>query len=86
MAAIVAKSGRSSTGGIGEAVEEYVASSKIDIVVLGSRGMGSMKRSLLGSLGMGSVSEFATTRLPCPVLVVKENVSTAHTDSIEKND
>lgn len=44
---------------------------QVDLVVLGSRGMGSFKRSLMGFVGLGSVSDYCVHNLPCPVLVVK---------------
>lgn len=44
----------------------------VDVVVLGSRGMGSIKASLLGALGLGSVTDHCVQHLRCPVLVVKE--------------
>lgn len=39
--------------------------------MLGSRGMGSFKRSLMGFVGLGSVSDYCVHNLQCPVLVVK---------------
>jgi len=62
----------SSTSGVGESVVRFVEDSSLDLVVLGSRGMGSIKSSLLGALGMGSVSEFCLHNLKCPVLLVKD--------------
>lgn len=44
---------------------------QVDLVVLGSRGMGSFKRSLMGFVGLGSVSDYCVHNLACPVLVVK---------------
>jgi hypothetical protein len=44
---------------------------QIDLVVLGSRGMGSFKRSLMSFVGLGSVSDYCVHNLSCPVLVVK---------------
>lgn len=76
MAILTTENTHSSTGGIGEAMEKFVLDSHVNLVVLGSRGMGSIKRSLLSTLGMGSVSEFAVRTLPCPVVVVKEGKST----------
>lgn len=67
---------KSATGGVGEAVIEYVEKNKIDQVVLGSRGIGGggIKGTLLNSLGMGSVSNFCANNLQCPVLIIKERV------------
>ena len=44
---------------------------QVDLVVLGSRGMGSFKRSLMSFVGLGSVSDYCVHNLPCPVLVIK---------------
>ncbi len=44
---------------------------QIDLMVLGSRGMGSFKRSLMSFVGLGSVSDYCVHNLACPVLVVK---------------
>ena len=63
---------RSATGGVGESVEAFVQSAGVDVVVVGSRGLGSIKRSLLGAVGMGSVSSFCIEKLTCPVMVVRE--------------
>lgn len=56
---------------VGASVCKYAADQKIDLVVLGSRGMGSFKRSLMSFVGLGSVSDYCVHNLPCPVLVVK---------------
>ena len=43
----------------------------VDVMVAGSRGMGAISRSLLGLVGMGSVSDYMSHHSPCPLLVVK---------------
>lgn len=43
---------------LGRHLVEYSAEAKADLVVMGSRGMGSAKRSILGLFGLGSVSDF----------------------------
>ena len=58
---------------VGEAVLDFANEKNIDVAVMGDRGMGSMKSSLMGSLGLGSVSEFCARNLKCPVLVVKDS-------------
>jgi hypothetical protein len=40
-------------------------------LVAGSRGMGAITRSLLGLVGMGSVSDYLAHSSPCPLVVVK---------------
>lgn len=40
-------------------------------MVAGSRGMGAITRSLLGLVGMGSVSDNLAHNSPCPLAVVK---------------
>jgi len=62
----------SATGGVGEAAKSFVEGSSIDLVVLGSRGMGSIKRSILGAVGMGSLSDYCVQHLECAVLIVRE--------------
>ncbi|KAL0087640.1 hypothetical protein J3Q64DRAFT_1697417 [Phycomyces blakesleeanus] len=51
----------------GEALQGFAEASKVDMVVVGSRGLGFLKRQLLGS-----VSEYLTRHLKCSVLVIKE--------------
>jgi hypothetical protein len=45
-----------------------------DLVILGSRGLGSFKRSLMGFAGLGSVSDFAVHNCHCAVAVIKAAV------------
>ncbi len=47
-------------------VSEYAAEWKIDVITVGSRGLGGFKRMLLGSVSSGLV-----THAPCSVLVVR---------------
>ena len=54
---------------IGSAVQvitDYAASEKIDLIVMGTRGLGGFKKMLLGSVSSGVV-----THAPCTVLVVR---------------
>lgn len=54
---------------IGKADEEIVATAEdvgADLIVVGSRGLGTMQRMLVGS-----VSESVVRHAPCPVLVVR---------------
>jgi nucleotide-binding universal stress UspA family protein len=49
-----------------KAIVEYAEEKKIDLIVIGSKGMSGLKRMLLGSIASGVV-----TYAHCPVLVVK---------------
>lgn len=49
-----------------EAITDYAAAEKIDLIVMGTRGMGGFKKMLLGSVSSGVV-----THATCPVLVVR---------------
>eukprot|EP00887_Chlorella_sp_A99_P007016 scaffold2.g7016.t1 len=67
----LAAKGSTSTGGVGEALVAYIESERMALVVLGSRGLGSIKASLMGSVGMGSVSDWCVHHLRCPIIVVR---------------
>ncbi|KAG7669528.1 hypothetical protein Ndes2526B_g05869 [Nannochloris sp. 'desiccata'] len=45
---------------LGRHICEYAAENKADLLVMGSRGMGSAQRSIMNLFGLGSVSEFVT--------------------------
>ncbi|MDE1853788.1 MAG: universal stress protein [Thaumarchaeota archaeon] len=49
-----------------EALVEYAADSKADLIVVGTRGMTGFKKLILGSVSAGLVSH-----APCPVLVAR---------------
>ena len=49
-----------------QAITEYAAAEKIDLIVMGTRGMGGFKKMLLGSVSSGVV-----THAQCAVLVVR---------------
>jgi len=49
---------------------EYAAESKADMLVMGSRGMGSAKRAVLGLFGLGSVSDFVVRHATVPNVLV----------------
>lgn len=57
---------------------EYSAENKADLVVMGSRGMGSAQRALLTLFGLGSVSDFVVRHAPvASVLVHRGDNSTS---------
>lgn len=51
---------------VAKEILEYAESNKIDLIIMGSRGMTGIKKMLLGSVASGVV-----TYSQCPVLVVK---------------
>jgi Universal stress protein family len=50
---------------------------QVGLLVVGSRGMGSFKRSLMSIIGLGSVSDYVVHNAPAPVLVYKAPVPAA---------
>ncbi|KAG2423046.1 hypothetical protein HXX76_015562 [Chlamydomonas incerta] len=55
----------------GAALCKHGKAEGVDLMVVGSRGMGAVARSLLGLVGMGSVSDHLAHNSSCPLLVVK---------------
>mmetsp|Transcript_24578 Transcript_24578/g.46621 ORF Transcript_24578/g.46621 Transcript_24578/m.46621 type:complete len:86 (+) Transcript_24578:562-819(+) len=66
---------------VGPAVVKYAEDIKADLVVVGSRGLGSIKRKIMGLIGLGSVSDYLVHHLHCPAVVVKSQ----HTVLTAKN-
>lgn len=58
--------GQSFQGRIGSIIVEVANKSNIDLIVMGSRGLGSVK-----SLLLGSVSNYVTNHAKCPLILVK---------------
>ncbi|KAK9840934.1 hypothetical protein WJX81_001118 [Elliptochloris bilobata] len=56
--------------GVGESVLEEAADRRAALIVLGSRGMGAVKRSLMALIGLGSVGDYVAHNARCPVAVV----------------
>jgi nucleotide-binding universal stress UspA family protein len=54
------------SGSVVEAIVNYAAKQKMDLVVIGTRGMTGFRKMLLGSVSTGVV-----IHAPCPVLVVR---------------
>ncbi len=61
----------SHTGGpIGERIAEYIATHRIDLVMIGSHGFGPV-----ASLTLGSVAQECIRRLPVPILVIPRSTA-----------
>ncbi len=56
---------------VGLSIKHYQEANGIDLMVVGSRGMGAMKRALYSLVGLGSVSDWCAHNMTCPVIVVK---------------
>lgn len=54
----------------GRQICQYAAENGADMIVIGSRGMGSMKKKILGFFGLGSVSSFVVDHATVPNVLV----------------
>ena len=52
---------------------EYARGAGCGVAVVGSRGLGAVKRGLLSAVGLGSVSDHCVHALHCPTVVVKDS-------------
>ena len=71
---VLSAAGLASQGGasdVGESIVQYTHSVRADVAVLGCRGLGAMKRTLMNLIGMGSVSDYCLRHAKCPVLIMK---------------
>ena len=59
---------------VGLSMKHYQEANDIDVFVIGSRGMGAMKRALYSLIGLGSVSDWCAHNMSCPIIVVKGKV------------
>ncbi|PRW59077.1 universal stress family isoform B [Chlorella sorokiniana] len=57
--------------GVAESVVEWSKQHGVDVVVVGSRGMGAMKSTLMSLVGLGSVSGYLVHHMHCPVAVCR---------------
>ncbi|KAI7840515.1 hypothetical protein COHA_005814 [Chlorella ohadii] len=57
--------------GVAESVVEWSKQHSIDIVVVGSRGMGAVKSTFMSLVGLGSVSGYLVHNMHCPVAVCR---------------
>ncbi len=53
-------------GSVVQTITDYAVAEKIDLIIMGTRGLGGFKKMLLGSVSSGVV-----THAPCSVLVVR---------------
>ncbi|GAB4820467.1 hypothetical protein N2152v2_007513 [Parachlorella kessleri] len=56
---------------IGRHISDYAEQNKADMLVMGSRGLGTARRTMLGLFGLGSISDYVVKNAPCNVLVHK---------------
>mmetsp|Transcript_10342 Transcript_10342/g.17737 ORF Transcript_10342/g.17737 Transcript_10342/m.17737 type:complete len:178 (+) Transcript_10342:1058-1591(+) len=61
----ITSSGKSA-GAIGQGVRTYMENKHVDLVVMGTRGMGAMKKAL----GLGGVADYVCHNVNVPVIVV----------------
>eukprot|EP00884_Botryococcus_braunii_P006629 jgi/Botrbrau1/15968/Bobra.0294s0006.1 len=57
---------------VGESILHYARQNKVDVLVLGNRGLGAFKRSMMSLIGLGSVSDYCVHNSPAPVIIVKQ--------------
>jgi nucleotide-binding universal stress UspA family protein len=68
---VALKGGGGGPADAGAAVASYASEQKAAALVVGSRGMGALKRALAGLVGLGSVSLYLAHHASCPVIVVR---------------
>lgn len=54
-----------------QSITHYAKDNKVDLVVVGSRGLGAAKRAVSAFFGLGSVSDYVAHNCPSPVLIYK---------------
>mmetsp|Transcript_34661 Transcript_34661/g.48048 ORF Transcript_34661/g.48048 Transcript_34661/m.48048 type:complete len:172 (-) Transcript_34661:246-761(-) len=57
--------------GVGPNIVQHSSDVGADLLVMGSRGLGAVERSLLRPLGLGSASDYAVHNAHMPVVVIK---------------
>ena len=55
---------------VGACLVNYCQRERVEHIVLGSRGLGALRRALYAAVGVGSVSDYVLHHSPCPVSVV----------------
>lgn len=59
-----------SNTGVAKCIEQHVKDTKQDLLVMGTRGLGTIKNTLMGMVGLGSVSEHVLHNLDIPVNII----------------
>jgi nucleotide-binding universal stress UspA family protein len=59
--------------GIGGDLVDYISKKKFDHVIIGNRGMGAVKRTLLNLVGLGSVSDYVVHNCHCAAVTVMKD-------------
>mmetsp|Transcript_10153 Transcript_10153/g.19218 ORF Transcript_10153/g.19218 Transcript_10153/m.19218 type:complete len:183 (+) Transcript_10153:87-635(+) len=63
----------SATSGVGPAIVHHASDTEADVIIVGSRGLGAVERSLSRPLGLGSVSDYTVHNSEAPVVVYKSH-------------
>lgn len=58
---------------VAQSITHYAKDNKVDLVVVGSRGMGAAKRAMSAFFGLGSVSDYVVHNVPCPAMIYKSS-------------
>jgi nucleotide-binding universal stress UspA family protein len=74
MTTVVSSALGDSTSDHGRHICEYAAEHKADILILGSRGHGSFKRSIMSIFGLGSVSNFVVNHATVPNVLIHKHM------------
>lgn len=56
------------TGDARDVIVDFCKDTNADVLVMGSRGLGALKRTM----GVGSTSDYCVHNAPCPVIIVKQ--------------
>lgn len=56
---------------VGLSLVRYAKEHAVDVMVLGNRGLGALRRAALSFVGLGSVTDYCAHNMHCPLAVVK---------------
>lgn len=59
---------------VAKSIKHYVQANSIDVVIMGSRGIGAIKRAILSFIGLGSVSSWCVHNVDVPVIIVPKKI------------